>query len=49
MTNGGTSASAAIVSGAIALLWGQDPSMTYKEVIDIVFKTVRKVPELEGR
>lgn len=45
----GTSFAAPIVTGAVALLWGQDPSLTYKEVISIVFESVRKVAELDGK
>lgn len=42
----GTSYSTPIVAGFIALLWGQNPALTYHEVREIVFNTVTKVEAL---
>jgi subtilisin family serine protease len=41
-TGSGTSASAPIVSGIAALLWGIDPNLTTTEVKDIIVRTSKK-------
>ena len=45
----GTSFSAPIVSGVVCMVWTQQPSLTAAQVKEIVLKSVRKVPALDGK
>jgi subtilisin family serine protease len=45
----GTSMSAPMASGVLALVWGEHPSWTYKQVINQVLSTVDKLPSLAGK
>jgi subtilisin family serine protease/subtilisin-like proprotein convertase family protein len=45
----GTSMAAPFVSGALALVWGEHPGWTYRQVIDQVLKTVRPLASLDGK
>jgi subtilisin family serine protease/subtilisin-like proprotein convertase family protein len=45
----GTSMAAPHVTGTLALVWGEHPTWTYKQVIAQVENTVTKVPALEGK
>jgi serine protease len=48
-TLSGTSMAAPFVSGALALVWDQNPNWTYREVIDRVLDTAERLPELKGK
>jgi subtilisin family serine protease len=45
----GTSMAAPMVAGVVAQVWAKNPKFTYKQVIQKVLSTARKVPNLEGR
>jgi serine protease len=45
----GTSMSTPLVTGALALVWGEHPTWTYTQVINQVLDTVTKVPSLAGK
>jgi subtilisin family serine protease/subtilisin-like proprotein convertase family protein len=45
----GTSVAAPMVSGVLALVWGQHPDWSYRQVIDQVLSTVDKLPSLQGK
>ena len=45
----GTSMACPHVAGAAALLWSQNPSLTYKQVKDLILNTVDKLPTLAGK
>ena len=45
----GTSMAAPMVTGAMALVWGQHPRWDYKRVIRAVLETVRPSKHLRGR
>jgi subtilisin family serine protease len=45
----GTSMAAPLVTGALALVWGQHPTWTYTQVISQVLRTVDKFPSLTGK
>ncbi len=45
----GTSMACPHVAGAAALIWSKNPSLTYKQVKDILMNTADKVPELAGK
>ncbi len=44
----GTSMAAPIVAGAAALIWAQEPNLTYRQVKARLLTSVRKVPGLKG-
>ena len=48
-THSGTSMACPHVAGAAALIWSKKPSMTYKEVKDILMKTADSLPALQGK
>lgn len=45
----GTSMAAPLVSGALALVWGEHPNWTYQQVIDQVLSTVTPTQGLAGK
>ena len=45
----GTSFSAPIVSGVVCMVWTHQPSLTAVQVKEIILKSVRKVPALDGK
>ena len=45
----GTSFSAPIVSGVVCMVWTQQPSLAAAQVKEIILKSVRKVPALDGK
>jgi subtilisin family serine protease/subtilisin-like proprotein convertase family protein len=45
----GTSAAAPLVAGAAAFIWAQNPSLSYSDVISIIFRTVKPLPTLKGK
>ena len=44
----GTSYSAAVATGVVALVWGQNPDWNYRQVVAKVLGSVRKYPPLVG-
>lgn len=47
--NSGTSMATPQVTGALALVWAKNPSWTYNQVIDQVYRTAARVPSLAGK
>jgi len=45
----GTSMATPMAAGVLALVWGEHPTWTYKQVISQVLGTVDKLPSLEGK
>ncbi len=47
--NYGTSMAAPHVAGVVALVWSRYPQMTWEQVRDKIFMTVRTIPALDGK
>jgi subtilisin family serine protease/subtilisin-like proprotein convertase family protein len=45
----GTSMATPFVTGAVALVWGQNPSWSYRQVIDRILSTVDPLADLQGK
>jgi subtilisin family serine protease len=45
----GTSMASPLVAGILTAYWDQNPDLTYLEVIQDLFNTVAKLPELDGK